>query len=55
MKKNVGFDELIKMAKDYGVDDNALFISAANQYTIQTKVIEKIEAVLDKSDAVVTK
>jgi len=55
MKKNVGFDELMKMAKDYGVADNALFISAANQYTIQTKVIKKIEAVLDESDAVVTK
>ena len=55
MKKNVGFDELMKMAKDYGVADNALFISAANQYTIQTKVIKKIEAVLDESDVVVTK
>jgi len=55
MKKNVGFDELMKMAESYGVADNALFVSAANQYMIQAKVIKKIEAVLDDSDAVVTK
>lgn len=55
MKKTVGFDELMKMAKDYGVAENALFISAANQYTIQAKVIQKIETVLDNSDAIVTK
>ena len=55
MKKNVGFDELMKMAKDYGVADTALIISAEHQYTMQTKVIQQSEAVLDESDAVVTK
>ena len=55
MKKNIGFNELMKMAESYGVADNALFVSAANQYTIQTKVIQKIEAALDNTDAVVTK
>lgn len=55
MKKGVGFNELLKMAESYGVADNALFVSAANQYAIQVKVIQKIEAVLDNSNPVVTK
>jgi hypothetical protein len=55
MGKSVSFDELIEMARNYGVAENALFISAARQYEIQAKVIAKIEAVLDESDPVVKK
>ena len=55
MGKSVSFDELIEMARSYGVAENALFISAARQYEIQAKVIAKIEAVLDESDPVVKK
>lgn len=55
VKNEITFSDLMKMAEDFGVDDNALFISAARQYEIQTKVIRKIENVLDESDPVVTK
>lgn len=55
MKKDISFKDIMKMAESYGVSDNALFVSAARQYEIQTKVIRKIEEVLDDSDPVVTK
>jgi len=54
-KKTVSFNDLIKMAEDYGVSDNALFISAARQYEIQMKVIQSIEKVLSQDDPVSTK
>ena len=42
------YTEIIKMAKTYGVDKNALFVSAAKQYALQQEVIlrvkEEIEA-----------
>lgn len=44
------------MAESYGVDKNALFISAANQYIIQQNVIGMIKSALEDDDrAVVTK
>ena len=55
MKRTVSFSDLIKMAENYGVSDNALFISAARQYEIQMKVIKSIEKILSQDDPVVTK
>ena len=55
-QKATTYNELIKMAKVYGVDQNALFVSAAGQYIIQQEVIEKMRAALAEDDrAVVTK
>ena len=55
-QKAITYNELIKMAQTYGVDKNALFVSAANQYIIQQGVIEMIRAALADDDrAVVTK
>ena len=39
-KKIATYDELLLMAKNYGVDKNALFLAAAKQYDLQQKVIE---------------
>lgn len=55
MKKTGTFDELMKMAEEYGVADNALFISAAKQHAIQMKVIANIEAILGDGDLLVSK
>ena len=55
MKKEIKFDDLIRMAENYGVADNALFVSAARQYEIQTKVIKSIERILDEADLTVSK
>ena len=37
------YDELMRMAKSYGVDNNALFLSAAKQYDLQQRVIEMLK------------
>jgi len=44
------YDDLIRLAKQYGVDDNALFVSCANQYAIQQKVIENIKKAIEEED-----
>lgn len=53
-KKNT-FDELMKMAADYGVQDNALFVSAAKQYGVQMRIIDSIEKILSDGDLLVSK
>ena len=37
------YDDLLEMAKSYGVDTNALFLAAAKQYDLQQKVIEMLQ------------
>lgn len=49
-KTRATYDELMKLAQDYGVQDNALFIAAAEQYDLQIKVIMKIKAQIEGSD-----
>lgn len=39
-KVKTTFDDLLKLAKEYGVDDNALFVNAAKQYELQMQVVE---------------
>ena len=41
-KKRLGYDEIMELARDYGVDDNAIFVSAAQRYSVQVDLIEKI-------------
>lgn len=46
--------ELMQMAVDYGVDKNAMFIAAANQYALQQRVIDNIKNALDAEDSLMT-
>lgn len=55
MAKKSTFDELLKMAEEYGVSDNALFISAAKQYGVQMRIIDSIEKILSDGDLMVSK
>lgn len=48
--KKLVYDEIMEMAKEYGVEENALFISCANQYALQQDVIEKMKQSLDDED-----
>jgi L-rhamnose mutarotase len=45
------YDELLELAKEYGVENNALFLSAAKQYDLQMKVIEKIRKAIDENES----
>ena len=49
------YDELLRMAKQYGVDQNALFLAAAKQYDLQQRVIEMLKAGIEDSDLVTSK
>ena len=49
-KKATTFDELLKMAKSYGVDQNALFLAAAKQYDLQQRVIEMLRDEIEDGD-----
>ena len=42
-KKKLEFDEIMELAKTYGVDDNVLFVSAADRYAGQTKIIQEMQ------------
>jgi len=44
------YDELLKMAKSYGVDKNALFLAAAKQYDLQQRVIEMLKEGIEEGD-----
>ena len=51
MAKNVTtYDELLRMAKSYGVDQNALFLAAAKQYDLQQRVIELLKEGIEEGD-----
>ena len=54
-KEKIGFADLMKLAQRYSLEDNELFISCANQYDLQVKVIEKIKASIEKDDLLCTK
>lgn len=54
-RKTKTYAALIAMAKDYGVDTNALFLTALNQYCTQQKVIEQIQKILLEEDSLLTK
>ena len=49
-KKSATYDELLKMAKSYGIDRNALFLAAAKQYDLQQKVIEMLKEGIEDGD-----
>ena len=45
-KKKLSFDEIMELAEQYGVKDNVLFVSAAERYAGQMKIIEEIQEAL---------
>ena len=49
------YDELMAMAVEYGVENNAMFISAAKQYAVQMRIIDSIEKILSEDELLVSK
>ena len=47
-KKKLDFDKIMELAKTYGVDENVLFVSAADRYAGQMNLIRKIQADLEE-------
>ena len=47
-KKRLEYDEIMTLAKTYGVDTNALFVSAADRYTVQVEMIEKMREQIER-------
>ena len=53
-RKSKTYTELIKMAKIYGIDKNALFLQAAEQFSVQQRVIQRIRDALDDEGELMT-
>lgn len=53
-KSKITYSKLIKLAKEYGVADNALFMAAAEQYAVQVNVIQKIKAAMEEEEELTT-
>lgn len=53
-RKSTTYLKLLKMAKDYGVDKNAMFVQAAEQYDVQMRVIQSIKEELDSEENLTT-
>lgn len=53
-RKAKTYSDLMKLAKSYGVEKNALFIQAAEQYSVQAMVIKQIKAALEEEDDLLT-
>ena len=49
-RKKTTYAELLKMAKSYGVDKNALFLAAAEQYDLQQRVIKMLKEGIEEGD-----
>jgi len=49
-RKSKTYAELLKMAKSYGIEKNALFLVAAEQYDLQQRVIKLMKAEIDEND-----
>ena len=49
-KVKTTYDELMELAKRYGVDKNALFLAAAKQYDLQQRVIGLIKQSIEEGD-----
>lgn len=45
------YDELLKLAEEYGVQNNALFLAAAEQYDLQMKVIKMLRDSIESNDS----
>ena len=54
-KKLNTYDDLLKMAKSYGVNNNALFLAAAKQYDLQQRVIEMLKESIEDGELTTSK
>lgn len=54
-KKITTYDELLRMAKSYGVENNALFLAAAKQYDLQQRVIEMLKEGIEDGELTTSK
>ena len=48
-RKKLSYKEIMKLAEDYGVADNVLFVSASERYIGQVEMIRKIQADLEEN------
>lgn len=48
------YQDLMEEAKKYGVDKNALFVQAAEQYSMQFAVIQQIKRTLQRDKNLIT-
>ena len=53
-KEPATYSKLMNLAKLYNVDKNALFVSAAEQYEVQIRVIRMIKKQLDEDGSAVS-
>lgn len=53
-RKTADYADLIEMAKEYNVENNAMFLAAAEQYSVQRRVIKTIKEALDEADDLTT-
>lgn len=49
-KVRTTYDELMKLAQQYGVENNALFLAAAKQYDLQQRVISLMKQGIEEGD-----
>ena len=54
MAKRKTLTDIMRMAKMYGVDKNALFVSVAKQYQLQQDVLDMIKKSLQETGETVT-
>ena len=54
-KTQTTYEDLLGMAKSYGVDRNALFLAAAKQYDLQQCVIDMIREGIEGNDLTTSK
>lgn len=54
-KKKLSYKEIMKLAEDYGVNENILFVSAADRYVGQVEMIRKIEDELRERGMIIEK
>lgn len=54
-KQKVTFDDIMKLAEQYGVADNVLFVSASRRYTEQMEMIQKIHDDLNERGMMIEK
>lgn len=50
-KQKATYDELLKLAKRYNLENNEMFISCASQYDLQQKIIQNIKKAIEEEDS----
>lgn len=55
MNINAKAQEILKIAEQYGVEKNFLFITTFKRYTVQLKILGDLEKAIDENGATVTK